>query len=185
MTTTTAWTYQSISDTIVLSNPKSNTSTRTQTGIKMKELQRTIVNIVPLSHRIPRIIHYERATQAVAVLSPHVRVVPERACLVGHNKIVRERMVRRDRALAYERRAVRPDRVCLKDAVPVLVNRTVRQCMLTSGRRDEMYDGRAALHGVVAEMVDDVDLEAVALRDNTRWLKLSWVPEVARTHFFP
>jgi hypothetical protein len=96
-----------------------NTSVKQETAFQ-HDIQRTIVYIIQRPHRVMWIIHHQWATQAITVLRPHVRMIPERLRLIGNNELVLERIARRDRAPANERRTIRPNRAPLEQTVPVL-----------------------------------------------------------------
>ena len=88
---------------------------------------------------------------------------PALTSLVLSVEVVQERVARDDRALVDEGGAISPVGVLLEHAVPVLHNRVLATS--TSKQTDEgTYDGGLGKHGCVGEVVDDVDLEVIALR---------------------
>ena len=85
--------------------------------------------------------------------------------LVGRREGIQERIARGDRALVYAYRTVGPRTVRLKDTVPMLddvstVTSSHQQDVISSC---ETYDARAPQHGRIRQLINNVEIERVAL----------------------
>ena len=91
---------------------------------------------------------------------------PERAGLIGHIKGVFERVPRNDRALSNVRGAVSPVGSFLEDTVPVLI------AIQIDSKRLLTHDRSVYRHSIVVQVIDNVDLESVALIAKSKGLLL-------------
>lgn len=104
---------------------------------------RIVIDVVQTGLRVVGIVHNERATKTVAVLGGQMAVIPERSCLIRNIEVIQERVPCNDWALSDEGRPVGPSSSLLEEAVPV--------------------DGSGLEHGLLGQLVDDVELEVVTL----------------------
>ena len=95
---------------------------------------------------------------------------PERAGLIGHIKGVFERVPRNDRALSNVRGAVSPVGSFLEDTVPVLIAMNFK--IQIDSKRLLTHDRSVYRHSIVVQVIDNVDLESVALIAKSKGLLL-------------
>jgi hypothetical protein len=101
-----------------------STGARQNTDIRVHTTSTpTIINIIQILMRVIRVVHNKRPSQTVAHLRRQVRVVPERASLIGDVEVVYERLVGRYGALCDKGGAVGPGCAMLGYTVPMLNKR--------------------------------------------------------------
>lgn len=86
-----------------------------------------------------------------------------RTCLVGNVEVVQKVVTGSDRALGDEGGAIRPVRRVLEHTMPMLRQRSIRQQDRENRTGAVTYDGSRSQHGLVDQLVDDVDTEVVSL----------------------
>lgn len=107
---------------------------------------RFIINIVEASMRIVGVVDDHRSSEAITILGLEMAVIPERPSLIGAIEVVQECMPGGNRALVHERNTICPVRSSLEETMPV--------------------NGSGLQHVFVGELIDDIDLELIALVAN-------------------
>ena len=114
--------------------------------------------------RVVWVVDNHGAAEPVAVLGRQMTVIPEGSRLVGSGEIVEEGISCGDGALVHKCWTIRPVGAFLEEPMPVLqcvgswVSKISIVKMLMS------YNGGGRQHGAIVEVVDNVQLEVVALQ---------------------
>ena len=83
----------------------------------------TVIDVIKILVRVFWVVDDECTSQTIAVLGGQVAMVPEGTGLIRDVKVVKERIVRNNRALINEGWTIGPICPCLEETMPMLVIR--------------------------------------------------------------